>query len=152
MDNIKNIVAGGIMTLVIGGTAYTFSQEAVVNNMADDTGLTQEQAKQYINDIPEEDLASWNVIGSDHLTGSVETLALANDIDCENYEYEWESDTLTCSDGKLQLEKIGRTEELLGQAYIKLDTDTASKEDISTVIRYLDHLNSDYDQGISVIL
>lgn len=150
MDNIKNVVVGGIITMVIGGTAYTFSQEAVVNNLASDIGISQEKAEEYVNSIPEEDFATWTEIGSGHVSSSVETLAIAEDIDCENYEYEWETPLLTCSQGRAQLQKIGKSEELLGNAYIKLDSENASEADISSAIRYIDQLSADYQQPISV--
>jgi hypothetical protein len=43
--NIKEAVIGTIITVVIGGTAYSINQVDVVNNFAEDTGLTQQQAE-----------------------------------------------------------------------------------------------------------
>lgn len=149
MDSIKNIIGGGIITIFVGGAAFSFSQQDVVDNFASDTGMTQEQAEQYVNAIPEEELATWTEIGTDYVTESGKTLVMANEIDCVNYEYEWESPTLTCSQGKAQLQKIANTEKSLGQSYIKLDSDTAVAEDMRTTISFLDMLDSDYEHEIS---
>lgn len=145
MDNIKNIIVGGAITLIIGGTAYSFTQQDVVNNLSTETGMTQEQATQYINDIPEEDLASWDVIGNDFIVESNKTRSQATEIDCENYEYDWESPTLTCASGKLQLQKIADAEQATGEAYIKISLDTAVKEDVQALINMLDELNAVYN-------
>lgn len=148
MDNIKSIVTGTIITLIVGGTAYTISQEDVAKNFANDSGLTQEQAEQYINAIPEDELVSWNEIGSQYVVESQELVDVATEIDCENYEYEWESATLSCIKGKGQMEKLGRDSKLLGQAYIKLGSDSASTYNMSETIKFIDQLNSDYSLEI----
>jgi hypothetical protein len=144
MDNIKNIVTGGIITLVIGGTAYNFSQEDVVNNLAEDTGMTQEEATQYVDSIPEEDFATWEEIGADFKKDSDDTRKMIAEIDCDNYEYEWETITLTCAKAKTELEEILQIESSLELAYKKLDTDSATSEDIQKVMTYLDKLNESY--------
>jgi hypothetical protein len=149
MDNIKNVVTGGVITLLLGGTLYTFNQQDVINNFADDTGLPQEQAELYVNSVTDEDLATFTVIGTDYIDGSKETLAMANDIDCITYEYEWESSTLTCNMGVSQLKTIANSELMLGKSYVKMDSDDAVESDILTSIRYIDQLNSDYDLEIS---
>jgi hypothetical protein len=148
MDNIKGAITGGIITLIIGGTAFTFSQQDVVNNFASETGLTQEQAEQYVNSIPEEELVSWEELGSALVDESKETHVLGADIDCDNYEYEWESATLTCSQGKAQLQRIANTEQSLGQAFLKLDSDSASEEDMRMTIELLDQMNAAYQLEI----
>lgn len=149
MDNLKNIITGGIITLVVGGAAFTFTQEAVVDNFAKDTGLTQEQAEQYVNNIPEEELVSFDKLGQSYISASEDTLEYSNSIDCESYEYEWESVTLSCAAGKAQLRKTSNTEKLVGQGFITLSSDSATREDMSSVIGYLDQLNSDYSLAIS---
>ncbi len=149
MDNIKNIITGGVITLFIGGTAFTFSQQDVIDNFADDSGLTQEQAEQYVQDISEDELVPWDEIGNDFLGESKKSLAIAAEIDCENYEYEWESPTLPCSAGKAQLQKIAKSEQLLGQSLIQLSTETASEDDMRTTIGYFDQLNTDYKLEIA---
>ena len=150
MDNIKNIVTGGIITLIIGGTAYNFSQEDVINNLADDTGMTQEEATQYVNDIPEEDFVTWDEMGNNFAKDSAETRGLISEIDCDNYDYEWESATLTCVQAKNELEAMFQTESALGLAYKKLDTEAATPDDIRQVMTYLDQLSAHYDQEVSI--
>jgi hypothetical protein len=148
MDNLKNIIVGGAITLLIGGTAYTFTQEDVVNNLSKETGLTEQQATDYVNSISEEDLATWDEIGNDYITESGKTLVIAADIDCDAYEYEWESPTLTCTQGKAQLEQIAATEKATGEAYVRISVDTATEDDIRKVIEMIDKLNADYDLEI----
>jgi len=140
--NIKNAIIGTIVTIVIGGTAYTVSQSDIIKNFADDTGLTQEQAEQYIKNIPEEQLAPWDEIGSEVIEEGQEMIETANEIDCVNYEYEWESSTMSCPEAKAQINKFGKTEVLLGQSYIKLSLDSASMNDVKETIRLIDELNS----------
>ena len=153
MDSIKNIAIGTIITIIIGGTAYNVSQSDIIKNFADDTGLTQEQAELYINEIPEEQLAAWNEIGYEFINDGQELLKMANEIDCVNYEYEWESFTLLCSEGKIQFTELAKDSVSLGQSYIKLDSDSASTSDIKETIRLIDKLNSDYQlEAISVIV
>jgi len=152
MDYVKNIVGGGIITLVIGGAAFNFTQEDVVNNMADDTGLTQQQAEQYINAIPADELVSFTEVGSGYVAESIMTFQLADQIDCVDYEYEWETISLTCATGKKQLQQVGAAERSLGQAYIALGADAASESDIRTVIRYLDQLNQTYELPMSRVV
>ena len=148
MDNIKSIATGTIITILIGGTAYTISQEDVIQNFSDDTGLTQEQAELYINEIPEEELVSFDRVGSDLINEGQELLTVANDTDCINYEYEWEVAILSCPEGKTQIDKLARDTISLGQAYIKLSLDSASKDDISKTIILIDQLNLDYQLEI----
>lgn len=148
MDNIRGIISGTVITLLIGGTAYTFTQEDVVQNFANDTGMTQEQAEQYVSSIPEEELVSWKEVGSDFTEASKETFELVASTDCENYEYEWETPALTCTEGKSQLQRIANTEQALGQAYLKLSSDDATEEDMYNAMNLLDQLNADYRQEI----
>ena len=53
---MKDFITKTAVTLLIGGTIFTVSQVDIAQNFAEDTGLTQEQAEQYINEIPEEEL------------------------------------------------------------------------------------------------
>lgn len=144
---MKKII-GTVITLVIGGTAYTFSQADVVKNFSEDTGLTQQEAEQYVSEIKEEDLAPFDEIGSDFISEGQDMVAEADDIDCVNYEYEWESYTLNCEEGKSQLKKLGNSEIALGKAYKVLDTEDATEEDISSVIRNIDRHNADLELSI----
>ena len=54
----------GILTVVIGGTAYAVSQKDVVKNFSNETGLTQQEAQQYVESIPEDELASFDELGA----------------------------------------------------------------------------------------
>ncbi len=138
--------------MLIGGTIYTVSQSDIIQNFSEDTGLTQEQAEQYINAIPEDELAPWDEMGSDFINQGRDLLSIVNEIDCVNYEYEWESVVLSCPKAKTQLDKLARDSNALGQAYTKLGSDSASKEDIAETIRLIDQLNSDYQLGVVSIL
>ncbi len=141
---MKDLIKGGIITLVIGGSVFTFSQADVVKNFAKDTGLTQEQAEQYVSEISEDQLISFEELGSDFIDAGQELRNIALEIDCVNYEYEWESSLLSCSQGKRQLDIIINNLILLGQAYIKLNSDSASEADIASAILLIDQLNSSY--------
>ena len=145
---VKEIVAGSIITVVIGGSAYTISQTDIINNFADDTGLTQQEAKDYVKNIDPDDLVSYEKLGSDFITDGNDILNQVSQIDCVNYQYEWESPSLSCMTGKNQLAEIGNDEVSLGQAYKKLGSDSASSDDISATIRLIDEVNSDYRFGI----
>jgi len=150
---MRGLITGTVVTILIGGTVFTVSQTDIIQNFAEDTGLTQEQAEQYINAIPENELATFDQVGSDFIVEGQEILNIANEIDCVNYEYEWESTTLSCFEGKTQLDKLARDTNSLGQAYIKLGSDSASEDDISATIRLIDQLNSDYQfEIVSFIL
>ncbi len=140
MDNVKGWIAGTIITLVIGGTAYTFNQEDVVKNFADETGMTQEQAEQYINTIPEDELDTFTVIGTSFITDGTAMRTEVQNIDCEKNEYEWQSEILTCAMGKRQLTKIADDMIAFGHVFQKLDTDEATEQDIQEAIRLIDQM------------
>ena len=146
--NIKEAIVGTVVTVIVGGTAYTVTQSDIVDNFAEDTGLSQEQAEEYVNSIDEEELATFDEIGSFLIKDGEDLLEIATGIDCINYEYEWESTTLSCDQGKEQLNKIGNNTISLGQAYRKLDTDSASEEDISITIDFIDVVQEDYNYEI----
>lgn len=143
MDNIKGWITGGIITLVIGGTTYSFSQQDVANNMANDTGMTQEQAEQYVNQVTEEDMVPYDELGTDFVTEGQEWLKVASEIDCVNYEYEWESASLSCPEGKTQIREYGQDSIAVGRAYQALSLESATDSDISHAILVIDDLNSD---------
>ena len=152
MDTIKNIIGGGIITVVIGGSIFTFTQPDVVDNFAEETGLSTEQADQYINNISEDELATFTEIGSELVTESTNTTEIANTVDCDTYEYEWESPTLTCPLAKQQIEEMAQIEKSVGEAFIQLDAEDASTSDIQKTITLLDQLNTSYSQEISFAL
>lgn len=144
MLGIKEIVAGGAITLVIGGTAYTVNEARVVDNFAKDTGLSQQQAEEYVNGLKESDLTTFGQVGSDFISSGKELNKIASELDCVNYEYEWESPTLSCDTGKNQLSELGKDEVSLGESYKKLDSDSATKADMSATVALIDEVNADY--------
>lgn len=150
---MKDLIKGGIITLVIGGSIFTFSQADVVKNFSEDTGLTKEQAEQYINELDEDELIPYDELGKSLISDGNKLLDVASEVDCLNYEYEWESSSLSCQKGKSQINKISNDSILLGESYIKLSTDSASESDIRKTISLIDEYNSNYDfEIISSIL
>ena len=139
---MKKII-GTVITLAIGGTVYTFSQADVVKNFSKETGLTQQEAEEYVSGIEEEDLMSFDEIGSDYISLGQDLVSGTTEIDCVNYEYEWGSSTLTCNEGKSQLKRFGNSAIALGRAYKAIDTEEAGEDEISSAIRYIDRMNSD---------
>lgn len=142
--SLKEVVVGGVLTLVVGGTAYTINQEDVVTNFAEDTGVSQQEAEQYVNSVEEEDLVEWDVLGNDYISAGQEIVNQVSSIDCINYSYEWQSPSITCEQGKQQLNRYGNDAISLGQAYKALGADNASKVHMSSAVRAIDTLNADY--------
>jgi hypothetical protein len=124
----------GIITLFIGGTAFTFSQQDVVDNFATDTGMTQQQAEQYVNSVTDDELVPFDELGASYIEESKDTLSVVAEIDCDLYEYEWESPSLTCVIGKTQLQRMAAAERNLGQSYIRLNADSAGQTDMQNTI------------------
>lgn len=149
MENIKNAVIGTIITVIIGGTAYSINQNDIIKNFADDTGLTNEQAEQYVNKVSKDELVAWKEIGSQFVNDGQKTLTAADNIDCINYEYEWETLNLPCSKGKTQMVKLSEDWISLGQAYIKLDSEPSSEYNIKRTIQLINLVN--YDLTLEVI-
>ena len=146
--SLKELVAGGVITLVIGGTAYKVNEADVAKNFANDTGLTQQEAEEYVGNVKEDDLVSYDEVGATYVDSGQQLLASANEIDCPNYEYEWESETLSCNVGKAHLIKVSNDEIALGKSFKILQSDTASRQDISSTIQLIDTVNIDYKHEI----
>lgn len=146
--NVKDLVAGVAVTLVIGGTAFTVSQTDVIDNFAEDTGMSQQQAEEYVKGVDDSDLVAFSELGDDHIEEGEEISRVAAGMDCVNYEYEWETPSLSCQTGKAQLSQIGQTLVDLGRSYKKLDSESASELDMRNTIRLLDELNAAYDSDI----
>ena len=144
-DNMKGKggIIGGIITLVIGGTVFTASRADIAKNFQKDTGLSQQEAEQYVSNVTEDDLVPYDKLGSDTISDGQGIKNAATQIDCFNYSYEWETATLTCEEAKSQLNRIGNSEIALGNAYVTLSSDSANEDDMSTVIRLIDKLNID---------
>lgn len=146
---IKQIV-GGVVVLVIGGTSYTIHQSDVSNNLSKNTGMTQQQAQDYVNNIPKDQLESFSKIGQDLSSDGNSVNTEMNKIDCANYTYQWVTPTLSCDDGKTQMQAVGSNEITLGGCFEELDTDlgsTASAK-INECLADIDTLNSAYDAPI----
>jgi hypothetical protein len=150
---IKQIV-GGAITLVIGGTAYTISQADVTNNFSNNTGLTQQQAQQYINNIPQSEIVSFNKAGQDLIDDGNTVQNDATQIDCANYIYKWESPVLTCSDGQTQIQQISVDEITLGNCYQALDTDlgNSAQAKMNECISETDQVNSDFELPVALAI
>ena len=142
MEDLKKFAIGTIITLVVGGTAYSFTQEDVINNFAQDTGLSQEQAARYVSGMSEDELDTWENVGDEMMKEGQEVLIAASEIDCINYEYEWQSATLSCSQGKTQLTTLGQSSLDLGRSYIRLSSENATPADMQQTIQYIDALNA----------
>lgn len=143
---MKNII-GGIITLVIGGTIFTVSQSDVIKNFSKNTGMSQEQATEYVNNIQQDNLDSFSNIGQELINDGNSVLSEVQSIDCVNYVYDWETPLLTCQNGISQLKTIGSHEIVLGNCYKALDTDLGSGADskIKECISDIDTVNSDYN-------
>ena len=143
-------IIGGIATLAIGGTIFAVSQSDIVSNFSENSGMTQYQAQEYIDSIPEDELQSFSDIGQIHISDGNSMLDLELSIDCYNYTYEWERPSLSCQSGKDQLRKIGNDEIKLGKCYQSLDTDLGdfAKSKINECTSDIDMLNLDYNLPI----
>ncbi len=142
---MKKSIIGGIITVIIGGTGYTISQSDVVSNFAQNTGMSQQQAKEYV-DSSQKDLESFSKIGQSFIADGNSLSDTAAGIDCVNYTYEWESPSLSCNEGLAELKTIGSDEVKLGDCYVALDTDLGSgaKSKISECIADIDAVNASY--------
>ena len=146
---MKKAIIGGIITLVIGGTGYTISQSDVVSNFAKNTGMSQQQAQQYVNNS-QNNLASFSKVGQDFVSDG--NSLLNTSIDCQNYTYEWVTSSLSCEEGKSDLQTIGNDEVQLGYCYQALGTDlgSASRSKISECINDIDAVDTSYDLPLAV--
>lgn len=145
---LRELAAGAIVTVIIGGGAYTINQSDVVNNFASDTGMTEQQAEDYVASVKEEDLISYNELGKFYIDDGNQVLATLAEIDCVNYKYDWETPTMSCQQGKSQLTELGNHEVALGNAYQKLDTADGSRDDISNTVALIDRVNATYSYEI----
>lgn len=148
MGKVASRVIKGIITVVIGGGVYGISQTNLVNHFASDANMTQNEAQNYINNIQKSDLESFSKVGDQMLDDGNEYLNSANSIDCNNYTYKWQSDSLSCLEGKNELTTVGDDEITLGNSYKKLDSKSATNYDISTTIAEIDAVDSSYSSGV----
>lgn len=141
-------IAGGVVTVIIGGTVYSISQADVVNNFSNNTGLNQNEAQAYVNNIKESDLKSFSELGTSYINDGNEVSG--TQIDCNNYSYAWVTPSLSCQQGKFQIQKIGRDEIALGNCYKALDSNLgdSGKTKINECISDIDLINADYNLPI----
>jgi hypothetical protein len=150
---MKKAIIGGIVTLVIGGTTYTISQTDVVNNFSKETGMSKQQAQQYV-DNAQKNLESFSKIGTDLTSDGNTVLSTAAQIDCANYSYTWETSSLSCDEGQSELNTVGNNEVAMGNCYASLGTDlgSAGSTKINECISDIDALDSSYDLPIATAL
>jgi hypothetical protein len=146
--SIKELVIGGVITVVIGGTAYTVSQADVVKNFANDTGLSEQEASEYVKGVNKDELVPYDELGARYVSDGQALNTQASEIDCSTYTYGWESETLSCDQGKAHLTQIANNQITLGESYKKLHSDSASKTDIQQTIYQLDTVNNDYQAEV----
>lgn len=146
---MKGLIKGTII-LVIGGVVFTVNRADVVKHFSKDTGLSQQEAEQYIENIPEDELVSYGELGSFLIVEGQEMLDITSKIDCVNDIYDWESSTLSCEKGKSQMKKFGNGEIVLGEACVKLASESASIDDIRSVINFIDKHNANYSLEIII--
>ena len=150
---MKKII-GGVIAVAIGGTTFAISQSNIVNKLSENTGLTQQEAQQYVDSIPESNLQSFATIGQDLVSDGKSILNTVSSIDCVQNTYQWETPSLDCADGKEQLQNIGNDEIELGNCYQTLDTNLGDtvKSKISECIKDIDRVDSDYALPITDVL
>ena len=151
---MKRWIIGGVITLILGGTTYKVSQSSIVNNFSKNTGLSQQQAQQFVNNIPQKDLASFSKIGQSLVSDGNAALSDASSIDCTNYTYQWVTASLSCQDGVNQFQTAGNDEITLGNCYESLNTNlgNSSKSTINECISDSDMVTSDYNLPIIITL
>jgi hypothetical protein len=142
MSKSKGGIIGAIVTVVVGSVTYSISRTAIVENFSRDTGMSKQEAEQYVENITEDDLVDWDELGSEFITEGEELISSVADIDCVNYYYEWETDSFSCEEGKSQLTKLANSSIALGKGYMALASESASDNEISSVIRLIDRYNS----------
>jgi hypothetical protein len=142
----------GIITLIIGGTVYSVSQADIVSKFSAETGMSQQEAEAYVESISDEELVPFDELGADFIAEGQEIIQIASEIDCVTYYYDWESETLSCEEGKSQFRKFGESEMALGKAYQAISSESASIEDIQAVIWHLDKVNENYNLEIMIAL
>jgi hypothetical protein len=150
---VKKIV-GGVIALAIGGTTYAVSNSAIVSNFSTNSGMSQQQAQQYIKNIPQSDLETFSKLGQGLVSDGNSILSESSSIDCTNYTYQWETSSLTCSDGDSQLQTVGNDEVTLGNCYQTLDTNLGDGADakINECIADIDTVDSAYSLPIVTTL
>jgi hypothetical protein len=141
-------VIAGIITLIIGGTVYSVSQVDVASIFSEESGVSQMEVEEYVENIPDDELVSFDELALEIISYGQDILKIASEIDCVTYYYEWETETFSCEEGKSQLKTIGDSEIELGKAYQVLSSESASTGDIYSAMRLIDRVNENYDLEI----
>ena len=144
-------VIGGVIAMVIGGSAFAIGKSGVVSEFSRNTGLSQQQAQQYVNNIPKSDLVSFSKAGQSFIGDGNSILNQASNIDCLHYTYQWVTSTLSCQDGESQLQSAGNDEVTLGHCYVSLGTNlgNSAKSRMRECISDIDKVDLDY--GLPVV-
>lgn len=142
----------GILIIVIGGTACTVGQKEIVENFSKETGMTEQESQQYIENISEDELISFYELSESHITTGQEVYKIATELDCDNYQYEWETETLSCIKGFSQLIIFGERNLDLGEIYKVLGTGYAFTKNYEEAIALIDLLNESLSSEIMVAL
>ena len=154
MVRMIKMFIGGVVAVVIGGTTFAVSQADVVNNLSTNTGMSQEQAQQYVNDIPQSELASFDKIGQSFIDDGNSVFEFLPSIDCVNYVYDWETPAMSCNDGKAQLLTVANDEIKLGKCFKALDTNlgNAAKAKITECLSDINTVDSDFNLPVVTTL
>jgi len=138
---MKGLIKGAIV-LVIGGVAYSFSQADVAKNLSKDTGMTEQQATEYIDDIPDDEFGTWTELGEELVYEGKELKQLVTETNCNEWQFDWESPTLSCQEGLSQITIFSNSAIALGNSYIKLDSSSATDIDIRKTINLIGQFNA----------
>jgi hypothetical protein len=155
VENAKNLVIGGIITLIIGGLTYSFSRQDLIDNFTADTGLSQQQAEEFISSKLDEEGSSWEELGHEFSLASQSLQKIHNSIDCENLSSEEfliikEGVSLSCDEALEQIAQIANSAESVSVAYLKLSEDNVSRDDVRETVFYLDQFITDLDSPVLV--
>ena len=147
---MKDILIGGLAVLVIGGAGFVFVQPDVTYTFAEETGMAEVEAHEYVKGA-QVGLKPSSAIGSTLIENGKAIIRTASRIDCVNYVYVWEKQVGGCAEGKHQLETIGTSAMTLGYCYQALGADLgeSAKYKMSECIADADRLDASYDLPIA---
>lgn len=145
-------LGAGILVFVIFGTACDVSQKDVIKNFSQETGMTQEESQQFIEDISEDGLISYYELSTNHNTVGQEAFKIVLELDCNNYIYEWETETLSCGSGMAQLIIFGGLNLDLAKVYKLMGAGYAFTKDYEEAIELIDKLNESLKTEFIVLL
>jgi len=91
-------------------------------------------------------------LGAGYVLEGQDILDAAAELDCVNYQYGWQTDTLSCDEGYAQLMEFGQSSVELGEVYKVLGSESATTLDIVEAIRLIDKNNLSVDSEIMVML